>query len=149
MPFIAAEPTHHTAYVLVYIDTKLLVKLQDCAEQSGVQAASASQCTVSGCVQAYPASCPAASMSGSTGAAYHAVSTSSTAYTTAQGSIALDTASVTDSCKAVSFFQCVKTYSVDVSGSTFNLTSTSGTASECGTGLGKHFLCQNQTSQSS
>ena len=119
---------------------------QDCAEQNGMQAASASQCTVSGCVQAYPTSCPAATVSGSTGAAYYASSTSSDAYTTAQGSIALDPTSVTDACKAVSFFQCVESYSVDVDGSTFTLTSTSGTASECGTGSGKHFLCHNQVS---
>ena len=82
-------------------------------------------------------------MSGSSGALYQPTTTtsSSTAYTTASGTIALDVTSVTPACQAVSFFQCVKSYSVALSGSGFTLVSTSGTADACGTGIGKRLLC--------
>ena len=108
-----------------------------------LQAASATLCTTSSCVQAYPDTCPTANEPGSSGSSYHEVqstASSSSSAKTVSGAIALDTSTVTDTCKAVSFFQCVMAYSVAVSGSGFTLTSTSGDASTCGTGNGKLFF---------
>ena len=58
--------------------------------------------------------------------------------TNAPGVITIDTTSVSDTCRSVNFFQCVKPYSISVCGSTFTLTSTSGSASDCGEALGEY-----------
>lgn len=102
----------------------------------------ASSCDQAACNSAFPGQCPGTGESGAC-LASSISSTASSSYTSASGTISLDTSSVSDACETANSgidYQCGKSYSVAVSGSSLTLTSTSGpgsTGGTCDIGTGK------------
>lgn len=135
MPVRAILCTQSFSYALGlrdrFLDTNTVFVLQ------------ANSCDQNACNSAYPSQCPSTGQSGSCLASSVSSTASSSpsptfSYTSASGTIALDTSSVSEACKSTGTnYQCSKSYAVAVSGSSLTLTSTSGPASACAIGDGK------------